>query len=127
MKNLNNYLTANSIFSGLSGILILIFNERFLMNYLGLPNSSILYFIGGGLILFSIFIYYVVKKRFGDYRIIFIISILDTFWVLGSFAITFFDLFNINPQSYPLINFVALCVGLLASGQFYYLKKRKKN
>jgi len=113
MKNLNNYLTANFIFSGLSGILILVFNERFLMNYLGLKNSSILYFIGAGLILFSIFIYYVVKKRFGDFKIIFIISILDTFWVLGSFAITFFDLFNINPQSYPLINLVALWVGLL--------------
>lgn len=126
MKNLKSYLTTNFIFSGLSGILILGFNESFLMDYLGLANSSILYIMGVGLILFSLFIYYVIKKRFDDNRIIYIISTLDSFWVIGSFAITFFDLFNLNSQSYPLINIVALWVGMLATGQFYYLNKRKK-
>jgi len=124
MKNLKSYLTTNFIFSGISGILILGFNESFLMNYIGLVNSLILYIVGAGLILFSLFIYYVIKKRFDDNRIIYIVSTLDSFWVLGSFAITFFDLFNLNPQSYPLINMVALWVGMLATGQFYFLKKK---
>ena len=124
MNNLKSYLTTNFIFSGISGILILAFNESFLMDYLGLTNSSILYFIGAGLIVFSIFIYYIIKQRFDDNKLIYIISILDSLWVLGSFALTFFDLFNVKSQSHPLINFVALWVGLLATGQFYYLKKR---
>ena len=125
MKDLKGYLLTNSIFSGISGILILMFNQSFLMNYLGLENASVLYLIGIGLILFSIFIYYVVKKRLEDDNIIFLISMLDTIWVLGSFSITFFDLFGIDPKSFPLINFVALWVGLLATGQFYFLRKRK--
>ena len=127
MKNLKSYLTTNFIFSGISGILILSFNESFLMDYLGLTNSSILYFIGAGLIFFSAFIYYVIKHRFSDNKLIYIISILDSLWVLGSFAITFFDLYNIKSQSHPLINIVALWIGFLATGQFYYLNKRKLN
>jgi hypothetical protein len=127
MKNLKSYLTTNFIFSGISGILILSFNESFLMDYLGLTNSSILYFIGAGLIFFSALIYYVIKYRFSDNKLIYIISILDSLWVLGSFAITFFDLYNIKSQSYPLINIVALWIGFLATGQFYYLNKRKLN
>jgi len=127
MKNLKSYLTTNFIFTGISGILILSFNESFLMDYLGLTNSTFLYFIGAGLIFFSAFIYYVIKHRFSDNKLIYIISILDSLWVLGSFAITFFDLFNIKSQSYPLINIVALWIGFLATGQFYYLNKRKLN
>jgi len=127
MKNLKSYLTTNFIFTGIIGILILSFNESFLMDYLGLTNSTFLYFIGAGLIFFSAFIYYVIKHRFSDNKLIYIISILDSLWVLGSFAITFFDLFNIKSQSYPLINIVALWIGFLATGQFYYLNKRKLN
>jgi len=127
MKNLKSYLTTNFIFTGIIGILILSFNESFLMDYLGLTNSTFLYFIGAGLIFFSAFIYYVIKYRFSDNKLIYIISILDSLWVLGSFAITFFDLFNIKSQSYPLINIVALWIGFLATGQFYYLNKRKLN
>lgn len=126
MKDLRGYLLTNSIFSGISGLLIVIFNQSFLMNYLGIKNAMVLYLIGIGLVLFSVFIYYVIKKRLDDDKTIFVISVLDTIWVLGSFSITIFDLFNINPKSFPLINFVALWVGLLASGQFYFLRKRNR-
>lgn len=79
MKNLKSYLTTNFIFSGISGILILSFNESFLMDYLGLTNSSILYFIGTGLIFFSAFIYYVIKHRFSDNKLIYINHYLTRF------------------------------------------------
>ena len=124
MNSLKSYLQTNAIFSGISGLLILIFNNGFLMEYLGLKNPKILMFIGVGLLIFSAFIFYVVKKQIDNSKLISIITSLDIMWVLGSFSITFFDLFGITQKSQPLINFVALWVGLLASGQLYYLRKQ---
>ena len=113
----------NAVFSGVGGLLVLAFNHTFLTNYLGVSNAYVIPIIGIGLMLFATFVFYVAKQPIPDPASVWIIEILGGAWILGSLAITRFNLFGLLPKSYPLINFIALWVAILVIGQFYYLRK----
>ncbi|MGP1311171.1 MAG: hypothetical protein ACTS27_13335, partial [Phycisphaerales bacterium] len=101
-----------------------ILNSTVWMPFFGIENYLILPILGIILILFSCFVYFVITKAKTHKKLVVLIIFLDILWVVGSLAITFFDLFPLNKSSYPVIHLLAICVGTLAVGQMYFLKNK---
>lgn len=120
MRDLKGYLLTNAYFSAGSGLVMFVFQNQ-LTVYLGLTNSLVLPVLGVSLLCFAVFVYYVAIQHIQNRALVRLISGLDGIWVLGSFAITLFDLSGIDPQSHALINFVALWIACLVVGQLHYL------
>lgn len=117
MKELKKYLTINSIFSAISGLTILLFSGS-LNNLFAIDNAYIFPIIGANLLFFSAFVWYVSNKQLTHKILVNIISILDLLWVLGSFAIVGFGLFDISTSGYILISIVAIWIAFLSYKQF---------
>lgn len=117
MKELKTYLTVNSIFSALSGLTMLLFvgqlNELF-----GINNTYVFPVIGANLLIFSAFIFFVSVKQLSNKGLVTTITILDLFWVVGSFVIVAFGLFDISKSGNILIGIVAIWIAFLAYKQF---------
>jgi hypothetical protein len=117
MKELKKYLTINSIFSAISGLTMLLFSSS-LNNLFAIENAYIFPIIGANLLFFSAFVWYVYNKKLTNIILVNLISILDLLWVLGSFAIVGFGLFNISKLGNISISMVAIWIAFLAYKQF---------
>lgn len=112
MENLNrlkNVLFGNAVFSIVSGSFMLLFNST-MAELFGLDDGMIFYILGPGLILFGLDVAFVAKKKLENKKQVFLISLMDFGWVLGSAAILFTAAFNLSQIGYELIALVGIIV-----------------
>jgi lipid A disaccharide synthetase len=121
-QKLRNVLKANAAFSGSSGIALACASTP-LGQLMQIENSSILIYIGIGLIAFAISLLLLARKTTIDVPKVKFIIWQDWAWVVGSAIIVAFQLFDLSMVAYVLITLVALLVGLFAVLQGKHLKQ----
>lgn len=114
---LKKYLTINSGFSLTTGVGMLFFSNA-LNAFFNIENAYVFPVIGLNLIGFAIFVGYVSSKQLTNKMLVNLISGLDGFWVLGSFIIILFGLFDLSQNGNILIGIVAVWIGFLGYKQF---------
>ena len=117
MKELKKYLTFNSLFSAISGLTMLLLSSK-LNDLFNIENSYVFPIIGANLLIFSAFVWYVSTRQLTNKMLIMTITILDLFWVVGSFGIVLLGLFDISKTGNILISIVAIWIAFLAYKQF---------
>lgn len=117
MKELKQYLIINSLFSSICGLLILLISSN-LSELFNINNKYVFPIIGSNLLVFSAFVWFVSQKQVTNKTLVNIISLLDLLWVIGSFTIIGFRLFNISSIGYLLMSIIAIWIAFLAFKQF---------
>lgn len=117
MKTLKTYLRINSAFSMLTGVLMVLFSDKLMKFFNSIDDQYLFDIIGLNLIAFALFVWYVSTKQLQNVILVKLISFLDIIWVIGSFIIVLFQLFNLSLNGYILITIVAIWVGFLAYKQ----------
>ena len=114
MNSLQRSLTANSIFSLLSGVTLLVMAEP-MAGLFNLDSPMPFWIIGVGLVLFALSVYRQVKLQspMGVLSII----VQDLVWVLGSIVLLIFNPFQISQTGNATIAVVAFIVLGLAMAQ----------
>jgi hypothetical protein len=123
MKKLKQYLTINAAFSAISGLIMLLF-VRQLNELFGINNYYIFPVIGVNLLFFSAFVFFVSVKQLSNKGLVTTITILDLFWVVVSFVILAFGLFDISKTGNILIGIVAIWIAFLAYKQFKHNRQK---
>lgn len=121
MKQLKTYLIINSIFSAISGLIMLVFVKN-LNDLFGINNAYVFPIIGVNLLVFSAFVLIVSIKQLSNRILVSTITILDLLWVLGSLVIVVFGLFSISKSGNILIGVVAIWIAILTYKQFQHNK-----
>lgn len=124
MMELKKYLTINSFFSMITGVTMLGFSNH-LNLFFNIENKYVFPVIGLSLVIFSIFVWYVLRKQLTNRILVKSISILDVLWVLGSFIIIILHLFDLSEKGYYLIGIIAIIIGFLGYKQIQYNKTVK--
>lgn len=119
MMQLKKYLTINSLFSGTSGLIMLIWSN-WLNDLFSINNYYIFPVIGFNLLLFSAFTGYVLIRHLHNFKLVRFISLLDALWVAGSFIIVSFRFFDLSQLGYIIMSLVAVWIAFLAYNQFKY-------
>lgn len=119
MNELKKYLTINSIFSGISGITMLVFPKG-LNSLFSIQNEYVFPVIGINLIVFSVFVWIVSRKYLTNKILVNLISGLDAVWVLGSLIIITSGFFDFSVIGNIIILIVAIWIGFLGFQQFRY-------
>lgn len=114
MNSLQKYLTANGLFSFLSG-LILIFLHKRAAQLFELENSNPFWIIGIGILFFAFTVFLEAKKQRPIYVLLIIVE--DLIWVAASILLLALDPFNISVLGNLLIGAVAFIVLFFAIGQ----------
>lgn len=114
---LKKHLTINSGFSLTTGLGMLFFSNA-LNAFFNIENAYVFPVIGLNLIGFAIFVGYVSSKQLTNKMLVNLISGLDGLWVLGSFIIILFGLFDLSQNGNILIGIVAVWIGFLGYKQF---------
>ena len=122
MKELQKYLTINSLFSGISGAVMLLFSSA-LNTFFNLSNPYIFPILGVNLLVFALIVGYVAQKQLHNKSLVNLISGLDGLWVIGSLGIILFQLFDLSSNGYIAIGLVAVWIGFLGYKQFQNNKK----
>ncbi|TAG58525.1 MAG: hypothetical protein EAZ27_01485 [Cytophagales bacterium] len=117
MKELKKYLTINAIFSAINGLTMLLFSSN-LNKLFNIDNAYVFPVIGGNLLFFAAFVWFVFSRQLKNKILVTTITTLDALWVLGSFAIVVFSLFDISKTGNILIIVVAIWIAFLAYKQF---------
>jgi hypothetical protein len=117
MSKLKGYLAINSLFSAISGLIMIVFfnqlNELFHLQWVYIFPA-----IGFNLLIFAAFVGYVSHKHSRNYYFVRTITILDALWVVGSFSIVFGKWFDLSDMGYTVISMVAIWIGFLAYQQW---------
>ena len=114
MNTLQQYLTANAIFSTLTGAFLLIFTEK-AEEIFGVAPSNFFLVLGVLLMLFAItLLIEIVKQR--ALAVLWII-VQDMLWVLASAVLLNFNPFNVTVEGNLIIALVAIVVLLIGIGQ----------
>jgi hypothetical protein len=116
MKTLKTYLTLNSAFSALSGLVMLLFAKQ-LNDIFEIRHQLVFPIIGANLLVFAMLLFWVLKKQLTNKLLIKIIITLDILWVIGSAVIVAFDLFELSKKGYIIIAIVAVWIAFLAYKQ----------
>lgn len=125
-RNLRMALKANSVFSLMSGILLLLFTKD-IAELMNIDNHYVLVVVGVGMLLFFVsLIYNSTKIEISTLQVNFIIA-QDYAWVIGSIALLVIDLYNISQSGNMIIGIVAIIVMLLGILQTYYLNSYENN
>ncbi|WP_298417285.1 hypothetical protein [uncultured Kordia sp.] len=119
MENLKFWLYCNAIFSMISGLSLLFANE-FLQTYLGFQNVIVLPSIGINLIVFACCILVITSYHLKHKKLLFLITLLDILWVIGSCILIILQLFTLSTKGYWLIGIIGCIVGLFAKQQYKY-------
>lgn len=119
MKELKKYLTINSIFSAFSSLTMLLFSSN-LNKLFNIDNVYVFPIIGSNLLIFAAFVWYVSSRPLINKNLVATITVLDTLWVLGSFAIVSFGLFDLSKDGNILVSIVAVWIAFLAYKQFKF-------
>lgn len=117
MKTLKTYLRLNSAFSLLTGLLMVLTSDILIKFFNIIDDQYLFDSIGVNLIVFALFVWYVSTKQLQNVLLVKLISFLDILWVIGSFIIVLFQLFNLSLNGYILITVVAIWIGFLAYKQ----------
>jgi hypothetical protein len=117
MKELRKYLTINSIFSAVCGLIMLMLSGG-LNQLFGIENFYIFPVLGLNLLVFAVFVWYVSRNQLTNRAWVMTITVLDVLWVVGSFVIVLLGLFDLTGSGYILTAVVALWIAFLAYKQF---------
>lgn len=117
MNILKKYLSMNSGFSALTG-LIMLFLTKHLNQFFQIDHPYVFPIIGINLLIFSAFVWYVSRKQLQNKMLVDLISGLDALWVLASFSIIIFDPFHLPKIALFVISIVAIWIGFLAYKQY---------
>lgn len=117
MSELKKYLRINSAFSLVNGLTMLLFTEQ-LNVFFNIENPYVFLVIGGNLIIFSIFVWYVSKRQLRNKIMVNVITILDVLWVVSSATIILFGLFDLSKNGNIVIGLVAVWIGFLGFKQY---------
>ena len=124
MNKLQIALKVNAIFSGISGIILIILNHQ-ISKVFGTENNTTFWIIGLALVFFAItIIAEIVKQR--SLAILWII-IQDFIWVIGSIFMLVSNIFLITTTGLVIIGIVALIVLFMGLNQAKELAKIDNN
>ena len=90
-------------------------NLKMLFN---IVNAYVFPVIGGSLLFFAVFVWYVASKKLTNKILVTTITVLDLLWVLVSLIIVNFGLFDLTKEGNIIIIIVAIWIGFLAYKQF---------
>ncbi|SEL52254.1 hypothetical protein SAMN04487910_2713 [Aquimarina amphilecti] len=124
MNKLQEALRINAIFSSLSGLIMILLNQK-IAKLFGTSNNTIFWIIGLILIYFGSTIWYEIKKQRKP-AVIWII-IQDYTWVLGSIILIIIDPFKITEAGNLIIGIIALIVLYMGINQMINLNKTASN
>ncbi|WP_299160640.1 hypothetical protein [uncultured Tenacibaculum sp.] len=120
MNKLQNALKINALFSGISGILLIVINQQ-IAKIFGTNNNTLFWIVGVILIYFALTIWYEIKRQ-RKLAVIWII-IQDYTWVLGSIFLIIFKPFQITKTGSLVIGIIALIVLYMGVNQMINLNK----
>lgn len=114
-RSLRNALRANAIFSGVSGLLIVLFHNQ-VLQWLGLGEVNLLA-VGAGLVLFSVYLFWMSNRQNLPRSLVSGVIAGDWAWVLGSVVLLVFKAGIFSSLGVFLIAEVALVVMVFAIWQ----------
>lgn len=120
MNQLEKSLAANALFSSLSGIVLIVFNQT-IANLFATANNTLFWMVGLALLFFAGTILYEIWKQ-RTLGVLFII-LLDVLWIIGSLILLLFQPFEISNTGEGMIAGVALVVCFMAVLQAKVLAK----
>lgn len=115
MNKLQKALGLNALFSGLSGIVLIVFNKE-IASLFGTANTTVFWVIGIVLLFFASTIMYEIRKQ-RPIAVLWII-IQDFLWVIGSFVIITVNLFEISKTGNSTIAIIATIVLFMGVNQY---------
>lgn len=118
MNALQKALSANAVFSTLSGLSLLILSPQ-IASFLGLARATELPGIGLALLLFAVFVGWVAARP--RRKLVQLIILQDLLWVIVSAVVILLGMFNLYTNGYLLIAIVAVLVGMFAYLQYRHL------
>ena len=121
MNELQKSLKYNAIFSSISGLIMILFNNQ-IAKLFGTSNNSVFWIVGLILIYFTITIWYEIRKQ-RKIAILWII-IQDFLWVIGSIILILLNPFDITSLGNLIIGFIAFIVLLMGLTQTRALNKK---
>lgn len=114
MNQLQKSFQLNALFSGLSGILLLV-AHRYVANLFQAPITSVFWITGLALMFFSLFIVFEIRRQNPLGALIIILQ--DFLWVLGSMFFLIVQPFEISRTGNGIIAAIALIVLFMAMHQ----------
>lgn len=122
MNRLQKALLTNAIFSGISGITLILASQK-MAQLFGVTTNTPFWVVGAALIFFTITIVYeMVKQRY--WAVLWII-IQDFIWVIGSAILIILNPFSISQNGILIIAGVAIVVLFMGINQAVALKQNK--
>lgn len=121
---LRNALTGNAVFSVLSGVIIL-FTNRSLVAFLGLPPNVNLALLGVSLIVYAVILWLSTRRPQIRITDAWVAIVMDAVWVLGSSTLIFVVPFSVGGKW--VVGLVAELVLAFAIVQWLGLRKIRKN
>ncbi len=121
MSELQKALKVNALFSSISGLLLILFNNQ-MAKLFGTDNNSVFWVVGLILIYFTITIWYEINKQ-RKIAVLWII-IQDFLWVFGSLILIVFNPFYITALGNLIIGIIAFIVLIMAVNQTRALNKK---
>ena len=122
MKTLKNVLLINAISSGATGLGLLLVPDT-IAQLFHRTEAEPFFGVGVFLVLFASLVFLVSQKHLVTAAPLRLIILLDTLWVMGSFALVVFQLFALSPLGYGIVAAVGLWVALMAYLQFKGLQQ----
>lgn len=110
-------MTLNSLFSALSGAIMVLFPNA-LNTFFNVSIPYIFPILGINLLVFAFIVGFTAQKQLGNKRLVNLISALDALWFLGSLGIIVFQLFDLSKNGYIAIGLVAVWIGFLGYKQY---------
>lgn len=120
MNKLQKALKANTLFSSISGILMILLNRQ-IADVFETKNTTVFLIVGVILIYFAVTIWYEINKQ-RKLAILWII-IQDFLWVLGSLILIIFNPFQITLIGNLIIGMIAIIVMYMGVNQTIALNK----
>jgi hypothetical protein len=121
MNELQKSLKYNAIFSSISGLIMILFNNQ-IAELFGISNNSVFWIVGLILIYFTITIWYEIRKQ-RKIAVLWII-IQDFLWVIGSVILILLNPFDITSLGNLIIGIIAFIVLLMGLNQTRALNKK---
>lgn len=120
MNKLQKALTVNALFSGISGLFIIILSQQ-IATIFGVKQNSPFWITGIVLLYFAATIWYEIRKERKTYVLWIIVQ--DFLWVIGSIILILLNPFKITSTGIIITAVVALAVLYMAINQSLALKK----
>ena len=121
---LKKALTGNAVFSVVSGLAIL-FANRWLVKFLGLPDKVSLAILGVGLIVYAAILWLNARRPAIRITDAWIAVIMDAVWVMGSYVLIFVVPFSVGGKW--VVALVAELVLAFAIVQWLGIRKIRKS